>query len=79
MARTQIGFVEVGKLSHQTKRAWGIDREFMEPEQAAWLWFRLRKHDDTDEMFPRGKWASIQYLEALIDEQAEVAEIADGG
>ena len=68
-------FVEVGKLSYETKRAWGIDSSFMLGENAAWLFFRLRETPDCSELFPKGKWASIQMLEGLVSEQARKAPL----
>ena len=68
-------FVQVGKLSYETKQAWGIDRTYLLPEVASWLFFRLREMPDSPELFPKGKWASIQFLEGLIVEQAKKAPL----
>lgn len=41
-------------------------------QSCAWLYFLLRQAPDYAEWFPRGKWATLQVLEASIDEQAKV-------
>ncbi|MEE8240116.1 MAG: hypothetical protein V3R16_02510 [Nitrospirales bacterium] len=71
LEESKSDFVEVHKLSDETRRAWGIgDVSFMPEPEAAWLFFRLREILDSQERFPKGKWASIQALEDLIKEQA---------
>lgn len=41
------------------------------PERIAWLVYVLRGLTDRPEWFPRGKWATIQFLEAQLLECAE--------
>jgi hypothetical protein len=43
------------------------------PEKAAWLWFKLRQEPDSAELFPKGKWATLQVLEAMLDAAAKEA------
>lgn len=40
-------------------------------ETAAWLYFLLRNEVDTEELFPKGKWATLQVLEAMLDQAAK--------
>ncbi len=43
------------------------------PEQWAWLWFQLREAEDKLDWFPKGKYATLQYIEShLIDEATDV-------
>jgi hypothetical protein len=39
-------------------------------EHAAYLWFLLRQAEDNIQYFPRGKWATLQTLEGLLDNDA---------
>ena len=39
-------------------------------ETAAWLWFKLRQEPDSEELFPHGKWATLQRFEELLDNAA---------
>jgi hypothetical protein len=50
------------------EHAWADLHGFAEPEQVAWLWFRLRKLPD--DQFPYGKWATLQAIEELLDKAA---------
>lgn len=36
------------------------------PQRMAWVVLVLREIADTDERFPRGKWATIQHIEGQI-------------
>ncbi len=47
------------------------------PEHWAWVWFQLRVSKDKPEWFPKGKWATIQTIEAVLNEEA-VAFVAFG-
>ncbi len=74
--------VDLTSLSPMTLDAWvsvydslGLDEgspfdtlpRYLRPQLAALLFFALRRTPDSEETFPRGKWASIQALEGLID------------
>lgn len=72
--------VFIGDISYETRRAWANlafvnnwedldegDKTWLTLELASSLFFRLRAYPDTPEAFPKGKWASIQLLETLID------------
>lgn len=41
-------------------------------QPCAWLYFLLRATPDTAEWFPRGKWATLQRLEPILDSAAQV-------
>ncbi len=45
----------------------GGDKTWILLEEATHMWFRLRAQPDTPELFPYGKWATLQVLEAMID------------
>ena len=49
------------------------DGAWMEPADAAWLMALLKLCPDSKELFPHGKWASIQFLEQLVEDDALVA------
>jgi hypothetical protein len=40
-------------------------------EAWAWLAVRLRVAQDRQQWFPKGKWATIQYIEELLLEEAK--------
>lgn len=46
-------------------------------ERMAWVVFVARHAADDEVVFPRGKWATIQHIEAQLDEHAK--RIAGGG
>lgn len=50
------------------KRQWPDVHGWIEPEQAAWLTFRLAYVPDAE--FARGKWATIQRLQQMLDDYA---------
>lgn len=56
------------------KRDWCDIYVYMDPEQVAWLAFKLELVPDTEENFPRGKWATIQHLQSMLREEAKQSE-----
>ncbi len=34
--------------------------------QMAWLWFVAQEIEDNEDTFPRGKWATLQHIEAQL-------------
>ena len=52
------------------KYDFAIDSVWISFERASALFFLLRKIPDED--FPRGKWATIQFLEAWLDKEAAI-------
>ncbi len=51
-------------------RSWDLEQPaaWIMISEAALLFFRLRSAYDSPDYFPKGKWATIQYLGTLIDE-----------
>ena len=52
------------------------------PEHWAWMWFLLREAEDRPEWFPKGKFATLQFLEQRLVEEARAeaaATAARGG
>ena len=43
------------------------------PERMAWVVLVLKRVDDREQIFPRGKWATIQEIERQLDECADLA------
>ena len=68
LPRTQDGLFKWAQFEH------GDDMFFdgigSIPEQWAWVWFQLRAAEDRPEWFPSGKWATLQAIEAFLDEEA---------
>lgn len=73
--------VSIGDISYATRKAWAqlsYEREWddldeggktwLTLEHACKLFFLLRAHPDSPEVFPKGKWASLQVLETIIDQ-----------
>lgn len=73
-----LGMVEV---THATAEAldsmvvFGDVTRLIEPEKAAWVTSVLRELPDTDTLFPRGKWATIQHIEQQVTEQAKAVAL----
>jgi hypothetical protein len=73
--------INLGSFLPSTREAWSPirleffnnDGSWMEPEDAAWLLVLLKMSPDTEQLFPHGKWASIQYLEGLVEAEACMA------
>lgn len=71
-------YCDMGKLLPATRDAlevyasernygeWLRSKGFMQPEWLAWLTFLLQAEPDTEELFPHGKWATIQQLQGLV-------------
>ena len=47
---------------------------WLPPEWASYLYFALEAEDDAPELFPHGKWATLQHLHALILEAQKRVE-----
>ena len=70
-------FIELSRLSPATKYAFEQYAEryyyndswlksFMEPQWFAWLIELLKAEPDAEELFPNGKWATIQRMQELL-------------
>lgn len=82
--------IYIGALSPMTydaldalgaERNWSPLFKWIEPETCAWLVERLKHVPDSPDVFPNGKWATIQRLEEMLTEHAlecEKAETAPG-
>jgi len=69
--------VHIGQLSYETQKAitdalfesgWDVGKSWIDFPTCCAIWFLLRKSADSEELFPKGKWATLQRLEQLIDE-----------
>lgn len=49
----------------------GVFFAWVEPERMAWAVLILRELEDRPAWFPKGKWATIQAIEAQLVEQAK--------
>jgi hypothetical protein len=70
--------VHAGSLSNETCRAlewysdahdyvdWLGDRRYIDGTWFAWLIALLKEEPDTPELFPKGKWATIQRMQDLL-------------
>ena len=70
--------VDAWQLSRETRRAleeygdahsfeeWLGDRGYIDGTWFAWLVALLKEETDTPELFPKGKWATIQRMEVLL-------------
>ena len=47
-------------------RGWRDWTAYSEPEHVAWLCFRLEQEPDSEGVFPKGKWATIQRLQDMV-------------
>lgn len=55
-------------------RGWTEIRAYMEPTEVAWLAILLEFTPDTEESFPRGKWATIQQMQHMLRDFAAKGE-----
>ena len=63
---TRKSFGAIKRLS--VEQGWPELNPWIEPEQAALLFCRLRNTPDSQDTFPTGKWATIQRIEGLLEE-----------
>lgn len=79
MSNPWYGYVHFAGLSPETRLAfeeWIAKHDlfgdfvgsYMKLEQFAELYFRLKFHCDDQDLFPKGKWATLQKMEDLIEE-----------
>ena len=65
-------------------RVWAEQNNLLFPDHAgapefwAWMYFELRESEDRPEWFPRGKWATLQFLEAKLSEAARTVVLSRG-
>ncbi len=77
--------VHFGALKREMRRAieqyyfarqWeDVEHSWITLESAAVMFFRLRAADDTPELFPHGKWATVQALEDQIEQAFTLGRI----
>ena len=48
------------------RREWEWFQPCIEPQWACWLIEILKQSDDDAELFPHGKWATIQYMQGMV-------------
>ena len=77
--------VYAGALSQETRWAlekysdsndfteWLGDRMWVQSQWFAWLVALLKEEQDTAELFPKGKWATIQRMQDLLADSAKRA------
>ena len=78
--KTDGTMVWLGSMSEETRYAlrdyssrwdyneWLEDRSWVSTEHFAWLIALLKEETDTPEVFPKGKWATLQRMEHLLSE-----------
>ena len=74
---TEPDTVYIGALSHETRKAfedafgwehYEADRTWLNFDECCAMWFRLKFAPDDPEVFPKGKWATLQRFEELIEQ-----------
>jgi len=72
----EVDAVNINELSHEARRAisdaldedgWDAPQSWIDFDLCCGIWFRLRAAKDSEELFPKGKWATIQRLQELIE------------
>jgi hypothetical protein len=58
---SQDGLRRWAMVVHNDERLW--DAIAGNPEHWAWICFQLQASDDRPEWFPKGKWATIQFIQ----------------
>jgi hypothetical protein len=72
------GLLHFGALSREARKGIEVlyarrewedieDRTWLTREACALMFFHLRAAPDDPDVFPKGKWATIQALESLLD------------
>ena len=56
------------------EREWPVPHGYLAVEETAYLAVRLKFVQDSEEVFPRGKWATIQHIQQLVEEYAKGEE-----
>jgi hypothetical protein len=63
------------KALEEYSQKWGYEewlaaRSWVESQWFAWLVALLKAEPDTHDLFPKGKWATIQEMEGVLQESA---------
>ena len=53
---------------------WDVGKSWIDFDTCCGIWFRLKFAEDSPELFPKGKWATLQHLEQLISEAVRISE-----
>ena len=78
--------VNINALSSETRKAitnalfesgFDVGESWIDFDICCGIWFRLRYAEDSPELFPKGKWATLQRFEQLIDEAIKPAMVTD--
>ena len=87
MILPQVDSVAINQLSHETRRAitdalfedgWDVGNSWIDFDTCCGILQRLKHATDTETLFPKGKWATIQRLEQLIDAAIKPASEGPG-
>ena len=78
--------VGIHELSRDTQRAisealeesgWDVGKSWIDLSTCAAIFFLLKYSPDDPELFPKGKWATLQRLEELIEKAIKPANRRD--
>jgi hypothetical protein len=73
----EVDAVYINGLSQETREAisnaldedgWDAPRSWVDFDLCCGIWFRLKYAADDPKLFPKGKWATLQRLEQLIEQ-----------
>jgi hypothetical protein len=54
-----------------------VMQSWQEFDALAGLWYRLKAAEDTPTRFPKGKWATLQRLQELLDDYLQTERAAN--
>ena len=70
MPRCWVALKALEAIAEEQDRWFGSISHWMEVDRLCWAVECMKHIDDSPSVFPGGKWATIQHLQALIDQAA---------
>lgn len=76
MRLPEVDAVNINGLSDAARTAitnalqddgWDVGKSWIDFDTCCSIWFRLKYAEDSPELFPKGKWATLQHFESLIE------------
>jgi hypothetical protein len=73
----EVDAVNINELSTEARTAitdalfddgWDVGKSWIDFDMCCGIWFRLKYAKDDPDLFPKGKWATLQRFEQLIEQ-----------
>lgn len=78
--------VHINALSSETRKAitdalfesgFDVGESWIDFDTCCGIWFRLTYAEDSPELFPKGKWATLQRFQQLIEQAMQPSIVAN--